>query len=66
MISTQVVLDRVMGDNHRLGAHAKREKYERNEGVDDVEHRVSYKREVPLIEYVPRPQKEAWVEDVDE
>ena len=30
------VLDGVVGDNHRLGAYAEREKYERNEGVDDV------------------------------
>ena len=52
------------GDNHRLGAYAEREKYERNEGINDVEHRVSYKREVPLIEDVPRPQKEGRVEDV--
>ena len=51
-------LDRVVGDNHRLGAYAEREKYERHEGVNDIEHRVSNKREVPLIEDVPRPQKE--------
>ena len=53
-----------MGDNHRLGAYAEREKYERNEGINYIEYRISYKREVPLIEDVPRPQKERRVEDV--
>ena len=38
---TQVVLDRVVGDNHRLGAYAEREKYERNEGIDVQSSTVS-------------------------